>query len=317
MSHSESSPVSASTLPSFSSSPIQFSGSFSHGVTGRCRHRFSKIRKSGKNRCEGCSSEPPTFNMSNAVSSTFVFGNGAPLSVLSPFGQMNLSDASGSTGFGSPISVPTNVAPVSTSGDSSSERQTELLPEKTTEVVKFNHAENGNSRLQSNSHLPLTVVSKFLKGIPQNPHFLQLRRHSQLVKKNLISGWDQTFEETVDQIHALRAVDFWVRARELWRALEELQSLGYNVLLLRRRLVELTDVMMELKSSKCKILGLKNKAESHRMEKSRLESEILNLKSQVQREQISIEEALKNVVEMENEIPRFDGVFANLATKPL
>lgn len=167
------------------------------------------------------------------------------------------------------------------------------------------------------SHLPLTAISKFLKGIPQSPHFFQLRNYSELVKKNLISGWDRTFEEVVEQIHALKVDDFWIRVRELWKTLEELQSLGYNVLLLRRRLVELHDILVELKWCKGKIFGLKNEAEIHRREKSRLEKEIIKLQAWVGREHICIKEALREVKAMENDLPKFETVFDNLALKPL
>lgn len=83
--------------------------------------------------------------------------------------------------------------------------------------------------------LPLVSISRILKGIPQNPHFLALKRYSELARKNLVSGWDRLFEETIDQIQALRVEEFWGGAAELWRTLQELQSMGYNVILLRRR----------------------------------------------------------------------------------
>lgn len=85
------------------------------------------------------------------------------------------------------------------------------------------------------SLLPLVSISRILKGIPQTPHFLALKRYSELARKNLIGGWDRLFEETIDQIQALRVEELWGRAAELWRTLQELQSMGYNVILLRRR----------------------------------------------------------------------------------
>ncbi|XP_057981693.1 uncharacterized protein LOC131166995 [Malania oleifera] len=169
----------------------------------------------------------------------------------------------------------------------------------------------------SESPLQLTTVSRFLKGIPQNPHFLHLRRYSELTQKNLISGWDRTFEETVEQLQALRADNFWVNAGKLWKTMEDLQSLGYNVILLRRRLVELSEVMMELRLFKSEVLELKEKAEFHRMEKSRLGSLILSLKAKAEREQASRDGILDQVEKMEEELPVFAGNLANFALKPL
>ena len=123
----------------------------------------------------------------------------------------------------------------------------------------------------------LIMISRILKGIPQSPHFYQLRNQSKLVRKSIIALWDSIFEETVEQIQSLRANDFWVRAKELWKTLEELQTVGYNVVVLRRRSVELSNVMTEAKLSELDIKRLKVKAENHRAEKSRLEFVILNL----------------------------------------
>ena len=90
------------------------------------------------------------------------------------------------------------------------------------------------------------MVSRILNGIAQSPHFYQLKSFSELTRKSLISGWDQVFEKTVEEFQSLQVVDFWVKAKELWKTMEELQSMVYNVILLRR-LVELTDVAMGLK----------------------------------------------------------------------
>ncbi|GMY39841.1 DUF724 family protein [Fagus crenata] len=201
------------------------------------------------------------------------------------------------------------------------------------EVVSSAHADNSGKDTEPNQQtiqkemeqnsgsiscppLPLIPISRILKGIPHSPHFLQLRSHSEAAKKNLMAGWDRTFEETVEDIHSLTAKDFWVRASELWKTMEELQSLGYNVFMLRKRLVELTEVMVDQKLSQLEIRRLKVKAESHRMEKSTLESVILGLKIRTEREQVAMIEVLKEVAKMENEVPKFDGVFASLAMEP-
>jgi hypothetical protein len=174
-----------------------------------------------------------------------------------------------------------------------------------------------NSEPASCPDLPLIPISRILKGIPHCPHFLQLRSYSEVARKNLMAGWDRAFEEAVEEIHSLTAEDFWVEASELWKTMEDLQSLGYNVFRLRKRLVELMEVMEDQKLSKLEIGRLTRKAESHRMEKSRLESVILGLQQRAQREQAAMVERLKEVVEIKNGLPKFDGAFAVLAMEPL
>ena len=152
----------------------------------------------------------------------------------------------------------------------------------------------------SNSPLPLTMVTRILNGIPQSPHFYQLRNYSELTRNNLISAWDQIFEETVREIHSLQAMDFWVRAKRLWKTIEELQNLGYNVIALRRRLVDLGDIMTELKLFQFQIKGLKTKAENHRMEKSRLLSLIENMQALAKKEEDCMESKLIEATKLEN-----------------
>lgn len=132
-----------------------------------------------------------------------------------------------------------------------------------------------------------------------------------------MAGWDRAFEETVEEIHTLTANDFWVRSSKLWKTMEELQSLGYNVFRLRKRLAELTEVMEELQLYKMEIRRLKSKAESHRMEKCRLESVILGLQNRAQKEQADLVETLEEVIKMEKDAPKFVGVFAALAIEPM
>lgn len=171
--------------------------------------------------------------------------------------------------------------------------------------------------MPNRTNTALVVISRILKGIPQSPHFYQLINLSGHTRKVLISSWDRIFEETVEQMHSLQVNDFWVRARELWETMGELQSMGYNVIPLRRRLVKLTDVMIELKLTKVEMKGLMIKAENHRMEKSRLEFVILRLQEMIMQEHYGMLGALAQMVEMEKEVPKFDGVFAKLAMEPL
>ncbi|KAF2319062.1 hypothetical protein GH714_013043 [Hevea brasiliensis] len=159
----------------------------------------------------------------------------------------------------------------------------------------------------------LVVISRILKGIPQNPHFYQLRNHSELVRKSMICLWDQIFEETAEQIHSLQANGFWVRAKELWKTMEDLQTIGYNVIPLRRRLVELSDVMKMLELSKSSIELLKIKAENHRAEKSRIEFMFLSLQEMFKKEKEGMEIVVAQVIDMEKVLTKFDEAFAELA----
>ncbi|OMO88759.1 hypothetical protein CCACVL1_08215 [Corchorus capsularis] len=176
--------------------------------------------------------------------------------------------------------------------------------------------------VEESSSLPepkqsLILVSRILKGMPQSPHFYQLRNFSELTRKSLISGWDQVFEETVEELHSLQVVDFWVKAKELWKTMEELQSMGYNVVLLRRRLVELTEVMKEFKVAQMEIKRLKTEAENHRLESSKLESIALKLQEMAEEEKEMVEKVVIEVAKKEDELPKFDAWFAKLTKDPL
>ncbi|KAJ1383608.1 DUF724 family protein [Sesbania bispinosa] len=144
----------------------------------------------------------------------------------------------------------------------------------------------------------------------------KLRRYSELAREKLIAAWDQAFEDTVEQIHDLKSKDFWVNARKLWKTMEDLQGMGYNVIPMRRRLVEMAEVMDELKKWKLEIVTLKNKAEDHRMERSRLQSMVLSLQVRAEREGKSMVQLLHEVDHMEKALPKYDILIANLAMNP-
>ncbi|KAG8644911.1 hypothetical protein MANES_10G015200v8 [Manihot esculenta] len=182
-------------------------------------------------------------------------------------------------------------------------------------IKKEEEAREANPEAAKTSSL--MVISRILKGIPQDPHFYQLRNHSELARKIMICSWDQIFLETAEKIHSLQPNGFWVRARELWKTMEELQSMGYNVIPLRRRLVELTNVMTDLKLFKSNIKGLKIKAEDHRAEKRRLKFVILSLQEIIMGEEEGMERVVAEVMDLEKELPKFDEAFANLALEPL
>ncbi|KAJ0046496.1 hypothetical protein Pint_06461 [Pistacia integerrima] len=239
----------------------------------------------------------------------------------SPF-SFNISSTAAISTTASPGCVLTNVAPApafsSSSVLSSSQTKSDYVDSSSSVEVKQRNATRveANKEPVKNSPLPLTTVTRILNGIPQNPHFYQLRNCSELTRERLISTWDQIFEETVKEIHSLQDVDFWVRAKRLWQTMEELQNVGYNVIPLRRRLVELTDVMIELKLSRLEIKGRKIKAENHRMEKSRLESLMVNLQAMAKKEEDCMESVLIEASKLENDLPKFGSVFTKLAMEP-
>ncbi|WCJ19812.1 hypothetical protein M5689_002087 [Euphorbia peplus] len=161
------------------------------------------------------------------------------------------------------------------------------------------------------------IGSRILKGITQSPHFYPLRTHSNCARTLLISVWDRIFEEAFEQIQSLKANDVWIRCRELWKTMEELQSLGYNVIPLRRRIVELSDLTRDLKLCILGIKRLKLKAENHRTEKSRLEFEIFKLQNMARKEEEKRNRAMDEVQEIEKELPKIDAVFAKILREPL
>lgn len=169
----------------------------------------------------------------------------------------------------------------------------------------------------STTALQLILISRVLKGIPQSPHFLKLKSYSKLTQEKLEAAWDEVFEDTVEKIHDLKANDFWVSARKLWRTMGELQGMGYNVIPIRRRLVEMTEVMVEFKKSKWEILMLKNKAEDHRLERSRLESMVRSFQMRVEREGRNMVRVLGEVDQMEKVLPKYEVFITNLAMKPV
>ncbi|KAJ1382884.1 hypothetical protein SESBI_43868 [Sesbania bispinosa] len=91
--------------------------------------------------------------------------------------------------------------------------------------------------------------------------------------------------------------------------MEELQGMGYNVIPMRRRLVEMAEVMDEFKKWKLEIVTLKNKAEDHRMERSKLQSMVLSLQVRAEREGKSMVRLLGEVDHMEKALPNSHPLF--------
>ena len=166
------------------------------------------------------------------------------------------------------------------------------------------------------SSLPLICITRFLKGINHCPHFLPLREYSGIVRQQLESAWDQAFIETANQIQGLKSRDIWVNGVELWKATADLETMGYNLIPLRRRLLEVRDAMLMSEQAKRKILALKEKATEHGREIDRLRKEISKF------ELLHDELSLKRIVaQMEaarmtkKELPKYDGLISDLAKK--
>ncbi|XP_042516166.1 chitinase-like protein PB1E7.04c [Macadamia integrifolia] len=192
----------------------------------------------------------------------------------------------------------------------------ETLGEEVKEMQNSAAEDSCVSELSTEFNL-LTNGSRILRNIPQSPHFSSLQAYSDRVRKNLISGWDQTFEETYDQIQSLKATDFWDSKDEQQLTLDELQSMGYNVSLLRKRLDELTNVMEKRESALFAMWSLRTKMESHKREKQKLESKIYKLQMQAEKEQASINGLMDEEAKLEESLPVVDSLFASLAELPL
>ena len=177
--------------------------------------------------------------------------------------------------------------------------------------------QSSSSWVSEQSSSQAIIVSRILKGIPQSPHFLPLKGYSDVAKHSLINAWDCIFEQVVDQIESMQVDGFWVNAKRLWETMGELQNMGYNVIAVRRRLVELTDVMLRIRKHRSDIRELKSKAEKHRMEKSRLEFEIMKLRDRVEAEKARHEEVMVKVKKMEQKMPHFDDVFSRMAAQKI
>ena len=171
--------------------------------------------------------------------------------------------------------------------------------------------------VQNTSTPSQIIVSRLLKGIPQSPHFWPLRGYSEPAKQSLIIAWDQIFEKTVDKIKNVQINCFCIDAKILWETLQELQMMGYYVLPLRRRLVELLDVMLSKMRHERKKMRLRKKAEEHMIEKDRFKFKILMLKAKAEAEKVCFEDAMAKISKMDDEMPSFDACFSKLAIKQL
>ncbi|KNA08887.1 hypothetical protein SOVF_158680 isoform B [Spinacia oleracea] len=161
------------------------------------------------------------------------------------------------------------------------------------------------------------MVSRLLKGIPQSPHFWPLRGYSEAAKQSLINAWDRIYKDAVDQIQSMSVNGFWIDAKRFWETTLELQMMGYNVIPLRRRFVELSEVLKKRTRHRIERGRLKSKAEQHMMEKKKLEFEIVKLNARVEAEKASFDDIMAKVAKMDDEMPSFNASFSKLAIKPL
>lgn len=183
--------------------------------------------------------------------------------------------------------------------------------------LEVTEPEQSSSWVSEQSSSQVILVSRILKGIPQSPHFLPLKGYSDVAKHSLINAWDCIFEEVVDQIQSMQVNGFWVNAKRLWQTMGELQNMGYNVIAVRRRLVELTDVVLRIRRHRSDIRELKSKAEEHRAAKSRLEFEIMKLRDRVEAEKARLKEVMVKVKKMEQKVSQFDDVLSTMATQKI
>ncbi|KAG6735010.1 hypothetical protein I3843_01G288300 [Carya illinoinensis] len=240
------------------------SGTFDVKAKLRPRNRLM-VAKGGRNRSSFRANTESSATNSNLSNSTLTTPFSNPFPSSHPLYITSTSGAGETTNFPAPISsglqssnAMNSTVFVHVFASSFVTHDKKVMP------LSSDHAENSWKDAQPNQHtiqkeietvpkmeetsesvssprLPLIPISRILKGIPHSPHFLQIRSYSEVARKSLMAGWDRAFEETVEEIHTLTANDFWFRSSKLWKTMEELQSLGYNVFRPRKRLVELTE----------------------------------------------------------------------------
>ncbi|KAF6153544.1 hypothetical protein GIB67_027411 [Kingdonia uniflora] len=187
----------------------------------------------------------------------------------------------------------------------------ENIHEGEKETKDFKVTDERTSVTSSNSSSSGSLISK------GSPHFRPLQCYSEMLKKNLISGWDRTFEETVNRIQSLQSIEYWASVNELSKTLSELENMGYNIDVLKKRLDDLNALIMKRNSSRFTISGLNMEKEGHEKEKKRLENDIYKMLALIEKEQASINELNDKVKILEEELPTYDGLFATLAMAPL
>ncbi|XP_077217090.1 uncharacterized protein LOC143851522 isoform X3 [Tasmannia lanceolata] len=159
--------------------------------------------------------------------------------------------------------------------------------------------------------------TRVLKGIPQNPHFHPLQIYSKRVQKNLIRGWDQTCVEITEKIENLLVEEFWESIDELQQTLSELESMGYNVMRLKKRLDALKEVMVTKKESWVDIVVLQKKVEDRKIKLERLKSEISKLQAEAEEEQVGIDELMNEATKREENLQVFNAEFAKITSTSL
>ncbi|PIA32156.1 hypothetical protein AQUCO_04500033v1 [Aquilegia coerulea] len=159
--------------------------------------------------------------------------------------------------------------------------------------------------------------TRILRGITQNPHYTPLQCYSKRAREKLIVGWDELFEETIDQIQSLTTETFSSNVGELWKTMAELENLGYNVARLKKRMDDLTDVINRRNTSQTEISDLRTKAEDYKEQKKKIEKEIADLQAQADNTQIMVNELTDQVDKMEGNLPVVDALFESVAVKSL
>ncbi|KAF5179747.1 Duf724 family protein, partial [Thalictrum thalictroides] len=155
--------------------------------------------------------------------------------------------------------------------------------------------------------------TRILRGITQTPHYTPLQCYSKRAREKLIVGWDEIFEETIDQIQSLTTETFSSNVSELWKTMAELENLGYNVARLKKRMEDLTDVIDRRNTSQTEISDLRAKAEDYKEQKKKIEKEIADLQAQVDNAQVMVNELMDQADKMEGNLPVVDALFESVA----
>ncbi|KMT18233.1 hypothetical protein BVRB_2g024000 isoform B [Beta vulgaris subsp. vulgaris] len=305
-----------SPTPSYSpgNERFTFSGDFNNRSSERQRHNNFRYQR----RSSGHNKSAPSSSSSFQFRPIFA-DNGAAEKAKEKESSKETTHENGIPENGKTkftvLSALTGTIPCNFEGSSYSSQPLERSCFATEQPIKTERDEKSVPNLSA-SHSQI-IVSRLLKNIPQSPHFWPLRAYSEAAKRSLINAWDRIFEETVDQIQSVQVNGFGIDVKRLWETTEELQMMGYNVVPLRRRLVELTDVRKQINQHRFRKMRLKTKAEQHMMEKNKLEFEIVKLKAKVEAEKASFEDVMAKVAKMNDEMPSFNALFSKLAIKPL
>ncbi|KMZ57015.1 hypothetical protein ZOSMA_8G01640 [Zostera marina] len=163
---------------------------------------------------------------------------------------------------------------------------------------------------------------RYLAGIRQTPHFRPLSTKSAIMLTNLMTAYDNAFLETAAKIQSLSShKDFEASSPDLRSTIAELESMGYDVGALVRRLelleVEVQKTMVMSDAGKEKIADAERKIEAKTRELGEIKVEIAKLHAKAQDKQQGIDELQKWMENLKLSRPDFFAAFSKLAKSPL